>query len=300
VPESETHNTSRTTWLVGVVGLGTMGSGIAQVAAAAGFSVVGVETSRERAGAGHRRIAAFLERGMARGQGTPEERDRILSAITTTDRLTDLRRADIVIEAIYEDLAAKQALFRELDAVLPREALLATNTSGLTVHAIAGPLLRVRRIVGLHFFNPAPLMPLVEVVRPAGADPETVAEAVAFCRALGKEPVVVKDRPGFLVNRLLIPYLNQAADAYDHGLASREDLDTAVELGLGYPMGPLKLLDRIGLDVHLAATEAIYAQTYRPEFRPPAILRELVARGSTGKKNGSGFYAYDGPPAGEA
>lgn len=293
MPEKDARPATRSTWSVGIVGLGTMGSGIAEVVAAAGLPVVGVEVSRERAEAGRQRIVRGLEAGIARGRTTPADRDRILAGIVTTDRLSDLHPADLVIEAVNEDLALKRAVFRELDAILSRDALMATNTSGLTVHAIAGELLQARRIVGLHFFNPAPRMPLVEVVQPAGVDPETIAEAEAFCRAIGKEPVVVKDRPGFLINRLLIPYLNQAAEAYDHGLASREDLDTAVELGLGYPMGPLKLLDRIGLDVHLAATGAIYNQTFRPEFRPPAILRELVERGRTGKKAGGGFYAYD-------
>ncbi len=283
---------NQSTWKVGVVGLGAMGSGITQVVASHGYAVTAVDTSDERCQQGIDRIERFMQRGIELGKTRPEDRDRVLNGIRVSTSLGDLALNDVIIEAVYENLGVKQEVFRGLLPYVSANTILATNTSGLSVHAIAQGLPLTMPLIGLHFFNPPQLMRLVEVVSPLEVSSDVIGQVKAFCNAIGKEPVVVKDRPGFLVNRLLIPYLNQAIDAFDHQLASREDLDNAVELGLGYPMGPLKLLDQIGLDVHLHATTALYQQTYLPEFRPPIILEELVDAGRLGHKTGRGFYSY--------
>jgi len=215
-----------------------------------------------------------------------------LSQIQTTTDYGDLSQCGLIIEAVTENISMKHEVFSRLNTVASQDALLATNTSGISVHEIGKVLAQPERLLGLHFFNPVPLMKLVEVVCPRGLPDGALARVKQFCLDIGKEPVVVKDRPGFLVNRLLIPYLNQVANAFDDGLATREDIDVAIELGLRYPMGPLKLMDQIGLDVHLAATTTIYEQTFWPEFRPPAILKEYVDQGWLGRKSGKGFYEF--------
>jgi 3-hydroxybutyryl-CoA dehydrogenase len=269
-----------------------MGSGIAQVCAAAGHSVVVVEPTDALLEAGRRRIGAFLDEGVRRNKLQPDERDAVLARVEATTDLEQCAGVNLVIEAVSEDLAIKVDLLGRV-APIVADALIATNTSALSVTEIAAFLPAPHRVAGLHFFNPAPLMPLVEVVEAVQTDPETTAALVAFARDLGKEPIVTKDRPGFLVNRLLMPYLNQAIADYDAGLASAEDIDVGLELGLGYPMGPLRLLDLIGLDTHRHATEAAYAQTRDVHYAPPPLLERLVQAGRLGRKTGRGIYEYE-------
>jgi 3-hydroxybutyryl-CoA dehydrogenase len=277
---------------IGIVGLGSMGSGIAQVAADAGFSVIALEVSDGDLKSGLERIKTFMGRGIELGKNTAEDVERVMSGIHPSTSYEALGECDVIIEAVTENLEIKHEVFAGLDRIVGPDTLLATNTSGIAVHEIARVVSRPERLFGLHFFNPAQLMKLVEVVCPIGASKEGSDRLGQFCIDIGKEPVMVKDRPGFLVNRLLIPYLNMAIYAMDAGLASKEDIDLAVELGLGYRSGPLKLLDQIGLDVHLAAATSIYEQSFLPEFRPPAMLREMVNHNHLGTKSGSGFYSY--------
>ncbi len=274
---------------VAVLGFGTMGGGIAQLYAQAGFVVVVLEVSEELLERGRGRVDAFLQDGIRRGKVSEESREATLGRIRGTTDPAELAGADLVIEAVAEELDAKLSALVLAADVVGEAAIIATNTSSLSVTELANGVPEPARFAGLHFFNPAQLMPLVEVVRALQTADETVASLVDVSHRIGKEPVEVADRPGFLVNSLLIPYLNQVIQSYDEGLASAEDLDLAVELGLGYPMGPLKLLDLIGLDVHLHAAEAAYGQTRRPEFAPPPLLRKMAAAGYLGKKTGRGF-----------
>lgn len=274
---------------VAVLGFGTMGGGIAQVCAQAGLDVVVLEQSDELLERGRARVDAFLREGIRRGKVSEEEHETALSRIRGTTDPADLAASDLVIEAVLEELATKRAVLDAVAKVVGEETVIATNTSSLSVTEIAAGVAHPERVAGLHFFNPVQLMRLVEVVRALQSSQSTVGTLAEFARRIRKEPVEVADRPGFLVNSLLIPYLNQAVQAYDDGLGSAEDLDLAVELGLGYPLGPLKLLDLIGLDVHLHASEAAYDQTRRPEFAPPPLLRNMVAAGLLGKKTQRGF-----------
>lgn len=292
--ERRGYSVTKSNWNIGVIGLGSMGSGIAQVAASHGFPVTAVETTVARCEEGIDRIRRFMNRGVELGKTSPGDVEKAIKSIRTSTSLEDLDDTNLVVEAVFEDLNVKRAVFQELVPHVRASTILATNTSALAIHKVAQGIDLPSPLIGLHFFNPPPLMRLVEVVKPLNAPEQLIDRAKEFCRAIGKEPVVVKDRPGFLVNRLLMPYLNQAMDSFDYGLATREDLDTAVELGLGYPMGPLKLMDQIGLDVHLHATTALFEQTHAPEFRPPVVLQELVDAGKLGKKTGEGFYLYDG------
>lgn len=274
---------------VAVLGFGTMGGGIAQTCAAAGLDVVVLEASRDLLERGRDRVGAFLQEGIRRGKVTEEQREETLGRIRGTTDAAELAGADLVIEAVVEELETKLSVLRAVAHAVGEEAVIATNTSSLSVTELAAGVPRPARVGGLHFFNPAQLMPLVEVVKALQTSDETVAALTDFARKIRKEPVEVADRPGFLVNSLLIPYLNQVVQAYDDGIASSEDIDSAVELGLGYPMGPLRLLDLIGLDVHLHASEAAYRQTRRPEFAPPPLVRNMVAAGYLGNKAGRGF-----------
>jgi len=277
---------------VGVLGCGTMGSGIAQVAAAAGRSAIVFEVDQSALEAGLGRIERSLAEGVRRGKLDEQEGAAIRSRIRGTTSWADLRPCQVVVEAIVENLAAKQEAMRALSDVLEPDALVATNTSCLSVTEIASSYRHPERVVGLHFFNPAQVMKLVEVVRAVETTDEAFELAYEFARGIGKEPIRTKDSPGFLVNRLLIPYMNQVMQAYDDGLSSRDELDAAVELGLGYPMGPLKLGDLVGLDVALHAAEALYADTRQEEFAPPPLLRRMVKAGRLGRKTGRGFYDY--------
>ena len=283
---------------VGVLGCGTMGSGIAQVAAQAGHSVIVLEVDEAAVEARLGRIDRFLAEGVRRGKLGEEDRAAIRGRVRGTTSWDDVGPCEVVVEAIVENLAAKQEAMRSLSGVLAPAALVATNTSCLSVTEIAAAYAHPERVIGLHFFNPAQLMQLVEVIRAVETTDEAFEQGYELARGLGKEPIRTKDSPGFLINRLLTPYLNQAIQAYDDGLASREDLDAAVELGLGYPMGPLKLADLVGLDVALFASEAIYANIREAAFAPPPLLRRMVHAGRLGRKAGRGFYAYDQQPDG--
>jgi 3-hydroxybutyryl-CoA dehydrogenase len=277
---------------VGIVGSGIMGSGIAEVAAAHGHEVVVRSRSRATAGA----MVAALEKSLARqvekGKRTDAERDGILARVTATADLDELAGSDLVIESVVEDLAVKKQLFAELDRVCPDGTVLATNTSTLPVVELAMATGRPDRVCGVHFFNPAPVMSLVEVVRPLTASDETVAAAVAFAEACGKEPVEVKDRAGFVVNALLFPYLNNAVRLLEQGVATRDGIDTAMKGGCGFPMGPFALLDLVGLDTSLAILDALYEEYRNPNDAAVPLLRRMVAAGALGRKSGHGFYEY--------
>ncbi|GAB3201644.1 3-hydroxyacyl-CoA dehydrogenase NAD-binding domain-containing protein [Nocardioides hungaricus] len=274
---------------VAVLGFGTMGAGIAQLVAQSGVRVTVLESEQGRVAAGRRFVEDFLEKGVARGKTSPEERDAVLGRITGTLTVADLADADLVIEAITEQRDAKAELFRAVDEVVSTDAVVVTNTSALSVTDLSTSVREPGRFAGLHFFNPAPLMKVIEVVRAVRTDQSVVTGLEAFVQSLGKDPVVVKDRPGFLVNHLLMPYLNDVVQAYDDELATAEDIDVALKLGLGYKLGPLELLDMIGLDVHRHATGSAYAATLDPAYAVPPLLHQMVAAGRLGNKSGEGF-----------
>ena len=274
---------------VAVLGFGTMGGGIALVLARQGVDVTVLEADQARIDAGRAALEAFLDEGIRRGKTTLEDRAEILDRVRGTTAVADLNAVDLVIEAITERRDVKRALFEAVAAVVSDDTVIATNTSALSVSDLATAVPHPRRFAGLHFFNPAPLMRVVEVVTALQTDPVVVERLVTFTGELGKEPVVVKDRPGFLINRLLMPYLNDVVQAYDEELASAEDIDVALKLGLGYKLGPLELLDLIGLDVHEHATRSAYDATLDPEFAPPPLLQAMVAAGMHGNKTGRGF-----------
>ena len=279
---------------VAVVGFGTMGSGIAQVVAASGRDVVVLEPEAERLDRGSRSVARMLDGGVARGKLTEQDREATLARITGSTDVSALSGAGLVIEAVTEQRDVKVDVLATVADVVGEEAILATNTSALSVTDIAAHLPRPERVAGLHFFNPAPVMRLVEVVRALQTDQDVIARLVGFVEDVGKDPVEVKDRPGFLVNRLLMPYLNDVVAEYDDGLASAEDIDTALQLGLGYRLGPLAMLDLIGIDVHRHATQSAYDATLDPQFAPPPLLGQMVAAGYLGHKSGRGFRGeYD-------
>jgi 3-hydroxybutyryl-CoA dehydrogenase len=277
---------------VGVLGCGLMGAGIAQVSAAAGFRTVVREVDQARLDAGLTRIRHFLERGVAKGKVTPEARDATLSRIAGTTTVDDLAGCDLVIEAIVEDLEQKAAVYRAVDSVLSDRALLASNTSSVCITELAMRTRRPDRFAGLHFFNPVPLMKLVEVTRALTTSDETFEALLGFGRSVGKEPVVAPDQPGFIVNRLLIPYLLDAIRCLDRGLATREDIDKAMALGCGHPMGPLALVDFIGLDTTCSIANIMFDEFKEPAFAAPPLLKRMVLAGKLGRKSGEGFYRY--------
>ncbi|MDX6516835.1 MAG: 3-hydroxybutyryl-CoA dehydrogenase [Gaiellaceae bacterium] len=277
---------------IGVVGLGTMGSGIAQVCAQAGLDVVGVDVAPGAAERARERIAGYLGRGVEKGRIGAEERAAALARLTLGDALDALAGCDAVIEAIVEELPAKQELFARLDALVAPDALLATNTSALSVTEIASASPRPERVVGMHFFNPAPVLPLVEVVRGARSGADAVEQAVALARRLGKEPVVCNDTPGFVVNRVLIPLLNDCVRVLDETGVSPEDLDRALRFGLNWPIGPCALVDLIGVDVHVHASEALHEALGEPRMAPPEKLVAMRDAGRLGRKSGQGFFDY--------
>lgn len=278
---------------VAVVGAGTMGHAIAYVAALAGMPVALTDSRAEAIAAALRRIGELLEGGVRRGKVAEGERAAVAARLRPERELAGaVADADVVIEAVVEDLGVKQRLFAELERAAPAEALLATNTSSLSVAAIAGAVREPARVVGLHFFNPVPAMALVEVVTHPRASAAAVERGIAFARALGKEPIVVRDSPGFASSRLGLALGLEAMRMLEQGVASAEDIDKAMELGYGHPMGPLKLSDLVGLDVRLAIAESLYRALEDPQFAPPRILREKVAKGELGKKTGTGFYTW--------
>jgi 3-hydroxybutyryl-CoA dehydrogenase len=278
---------------VGVVGLGTMGAGIAQVCVQAGVETVGREVSEELAERARGRIAHYLGRGVEKGRLTLEERDAALARLTTTTELADLAGCELVVEAVVEELDAKRQLFRELEEVVAPEAVLATNTSALSVTEIASATEGPERVVGLHFFNPAPVLPLVEVVRTETASEDAVETAYAFAERIGKRPIRCADTPGFVVNRILIPLLNDCVRVLDEAGVTPEDLDTAMTAGLNWPIGPCALLDLIGIDVHVHASEALLSALGEARMQPPPRLVEMRDAGRLGRKSGRGFFVYD-------
>ncbi len=277
---------------VGIVGSGIMGSGIAEVAAKAGFEVV----LRSRAQSTADAMVAGLEKSLAkqvdRGKLDAAERDAVVARVRAVTDLHELGECDLVIESIVEDLTAKKHLFTELDRICPEHAILATNTSTLPVVEMAMETGRPDKVCGIHFFNPAPMMALVEVVRCITSSDDTVAAAVEFASTCGKNPVQVKDQAGFIVNALLFPYLNNAVRLYDAGVATRDDIDAAMKGGCNFPMGPLELLDLVGLDTSLAILEALYAEFKDPNYAPAPLLRRMVSAERLGRKTGAGFYDY--------
>jgi 3-hydroxybutyryl-CoA dehydrogenase len=282
---------------VGVVGLGTMGAGIAEVFARGGLDVVAVEIDDRLLDAGRGRIAKSLQRAVDRGRLDQSELEQIVERLRYTTARTDLSRCDLVIEAVPERLELKTALFSELDAICPPHTVLATNTSSLPVTAIAAATGRPGRVVGMHFFNPAPVMKLVEVVRTVVADDDAVAAVAELASASGKTPVVVGDRAGFIANALLFGYLNDAALMAERQHATVADIDGAMTAAAGFPMGPLALMDMIGLDVCLEVLEVMYDENRDRRYAPAPLLRRLVLAGLLGRKSGRGYYRYgDGDP----
>src|SRR5919112_5617191 len=283
---------------VGVLGCGLMGSGIAQASAAAGFQTVARDVAEPLLEKGRSGIAKSLGRLVEKGKVAAETRDSALNKLSFNTELTALRDCDIIIEAVTEDLDLKNGLWRELDRLCGPRTIFASNTSSLTIAAMAAATSRADRFVGLHFFNPVPLMPLVEVVRTVTTSSETFERAFDFAAALGKEPVAAVDSPGFIVNLLLVPYLLDAARAREHGVASTVDLDRAMQLGCGHPMGPLALLDYIGLDTVVRIAEIMFEAYREPRYAAPPLLQRMVVAGFYGRKNGRGFYDYSvEPPA---
>jgi 3-hydroxybutyryl-CoA dehydrogenase len=277
---------------VGVVGSGIMGGGLAEVAARSGYHVI----LRSRSATAGSEALEAIDRGLARheakGRLEPGERAAITGRISTTTELADFASCDLVIESVVENLAIKRELFAELDRCVPRHAVLATNTSTLPVVELAMATERPNRVCGIHFFNPAPVMELVEVVRPITADDDTIDRAIAFAASCGKQPITVADHAGFVVNALLFPYLNNAIRMLERGTADLESIDAAMTGGCGFPMGPFALLDLVGLDTSLAILDALYEEFRDPNYAAMPLLRRKVSAGHLGRKSGRGFYAY--------
>jgi 3-hydroxybutyryl-CoA dehydrogenase len=278
---------------VGVVGLGTMGAGIAQVCVQAGVETVGREVSEELGERARERVAHYLGRGVEKGRLSGEEKEAALARLRTTTELTELGGCDLVIEAIVEDLDAKRGLFQQLDRVVGTDAVLATNTSALSVTAVAAATDRPERVVGMHFFNPAPVLPLVEVVRTELSSDEAVETALEFARRIGKDPIRCADTPGFVVNRILIPLLNDCVRVLDEAGVTPEDLDKAMTAGVNWPIGPCALIDLIGVDVHVHASEALWQALGEPRMAPPPRLVQMREEGRLGRKSGRGFFTYE-------
>ena len=279
---------------VGVVGCGLMGSGIVQVAAQAGCQVLFVEANDELVKRGLGRLHETLEGLVSKGKLDAKARDATQARIAGTTRLEDLKSCDLVIEAMTENQPLKNETFAKLDRICPPSTILASNTSSCNVTAMAAATRRPGLVLGLHFFNPVPLMKLVEVVRTILTDDPAVKTAIEWVRALGKTPVQTKDSTAFIVNRLLVPYLLDAIRVYESGLASLEDIDAAMKLGCGYPMGPFTLLDLVGLDTTMSVAEVMFEEFREPRYAPPPLLKRMVMAGHLGRKTGRGFYTYEG------
>lgn len=281
---------------VGVAGCGLMGSGIAQVCAEAGYDVLVREVSDELLRKGLGKIEAFLAKGVEKGKVTPERKQEVMGRLRGTTRVEDLKDRDLVIEAVVENLPAKRELFQALDPLCAPSTLFASNTSSLSVTEMAAVTKRPDRFVGLHFFNPVPLMKLVEVVRSPLTSPEAFETAFEFAKSLGKSPVRATDRTGFIVNRLLVPYLLDAIRALEEGVGSIEDIDKGMVLGCGYPMGPLTLLDFVGLDTTYFIANIMFDEFREKRFASPPLLKRMVQAGLLGRKSGKGFYDYGQEP----
>ncbi len=278
---------------VGVVGLGTMGAGIAEVFARNGFEVVGVEQSDEQLQRGRTHIHQSTNRAVRRGKLDPQDQQAIFHRLTLTRSMSDLADCDLVVEAVVERLDLKRSIFSQLDKIVRPDAVLATNTSSLSVTEIAASTSQPGRVVGLHFFNPAPVQQLVEVVRTVVTEPAVVEEVQGVARRLGKNPVTVGDKAGFIANALLLSYLNRAAAFYESRYASRADIDAAMRVGCGYPMGPLALLDLIGLDTAYQILETMYGESRNRLHAPTPLIKQMVTAGLLGRKTGRGFYTYE-------
>jgi 3-hydroxybutyryl-CoA dehydrogenase len=278
--------------LIGVIGLGTMGAGIAQVALQAGQEVVGREVSDELGEQARAKIDHFLTRAVEKDRMARGDKDAAMGRLTTTTELEALADCDLVIEAIVEELEPKRELFAQLDRICRPEAILATNTSALSVSAIAEAVQRPERVIGMHFFNPAPLLPLVEIVRAERSSDEAVDAAYEWAEQAGKQPVRCNDTPGFIVNRILIPLLNDCVRVIDEAGVTPEDLDKAMTNGAGWPMGPCELVDLVGIDIHNHASEALHAALGEPRMAPPERLLRMQREGKLGRKSGEGFFRY--------
>lgn len=279
---------------IGVVGAGTMGSGIANLAALSGFSVMLVDLEEQALQKARSRMEAFMDKSVAKGKMTAEQKHEALERVRTSTNLHDMKQADIVIEAVIENMKVKKEVFSQLDNIAPEHAILATNTSSMSITEIASATNRPSQVVGMHFFNPPQLMKLVEVVRGYKTSDETVERTKELARKLNKEPVEVKkDSPGFIVNRIMIPQFIEAIRLVEEGVASMEDIDKAVTLGLNYPMGPFTLQDFAGVDIGLHVMDYFYQEFKDDRFAAPLLLRQLVRAGRLGRKTGAGFYDYD-------
>jgi 3-hydroxybutyryl-CoA dehydrogenase len=279
---------------VGVVGAGSMGSGIANLAAISGFQVILHDVEQKFLDNGLSRINKFMEKSVAKGKMTEEQKKEVLERIQVTTNLEDFKQADIVIEAVIEDLEVKKSVFAKLDQITSDHVILATNTSSMSITEIASATNRPERVAGMHFFNPAQIMKLVEVVRGYKTSDETVVELKEFAKKLNKEPVEVKkDTPGFIVNRIMIPQFIEAIKLLEEGVATAEDIDKAVTLGLNYPMGPFTLQDFAGVDIGYYVMEYMKNEFNDNRFAPPMLLKQLVRAGRLGRKTGAGFYDYD-------
>ena len=277
---------------VGVIGCGLMGAGIVQVSAQAGYQVLFVEATDELVRRGLDRLRGTLEGLVQKGKLDAKAKDETLGRIAGTPRLDDLKGSDLVVEAMTENQALKNETFAKLDRICPPHAILATNTSSCNVTAMAAATKRPGQVLGVHFFNPVPLMKLVEVVRTLLTADTTVTATTEWVRAIGKTPVQAKDATAFIVNRLLVPYLLDAVRVYESGLASLEDIDAAMKLGCGYPMGPFTLLDLVGLDTAMYVAEVMFEEFREPRYAPPPLLKRMVLAGQLGRKTGKGFYSY--------
>lgn len=277
---------------VGVVGCGVMGSGICQVCAQSGYDVVVSEANDELLNKGLALIDAALSRRVSKGDLSQQDKDTTIKRIKGTTNAQDFSTCNLVIEAASERIEVKKSLFTNLDSVCPADTILATNTSCISIINIAMATKRPEKVLGLHFFNPAPLMKLIEVIKTIATSEETLEESRHFSESLGKTPIIVQDSPGFIVNRLLVPYLLSAVRMLESGIATKEDIDTAINLGLSHPIGPLALSDLIGLDVLLFIAESMYDELKDPQCVPPILLQKMVTAGWLGRKTGKGFYEY--------
>ena len=277
---------------VGVLGAGLMGSGIAEVCAKSGYETVVREVNDELARKGVGRVESSLAKAVERGKLAAADSAAARGRLSATTRVEDLAGCDLIIEAVVENLDAKRELFGQLDALCGEASIFCSNTSSLTITELSAATRRSDRFAGLHFFNPVPVMKLVEVVRTIATSEATVQTLLEFARSLGKEPVLAKDNSGFIVNRLLVPYLLDAVRAVEEGVGSAEDIDRGMELGCGHPMGPLKLLDFVGLDTTYAIAEIMFSEYREKRFAPPPLLKRMVLAGRYGRKSGRGFYEY--------
>jgi len=277
---------------VGVLGCGLMGAGIAQVAAAAGYKTIVREVNDSALQAGIGRIRKFLADGVAKGKVTEDAQNKTLGNLTGTTQAEDLKKCDIVVEAIVENVDEKRAVYQAVEAAVRPETIIASNTSSLCITELAVATKRPDRFGGLHFFNPVPLMKLVEVIPALTTSEQTKQTLTAFATSLGKEPIAAPDRPGFIVNRLLVPYLLDAIREYERGLGTIEDIDKGMKLGCGYPMGPFTLLDFVGLDTTYYIANIMFEEFREPRFAPPPLLKRMVLAGHHGRKTKRGFYSY--------